>query len=641
MKKRIRFAFLFFVFICIGAIGQSKSDLTTLTLSPELLENSNMVIRSHDLTVDVKSINQMTINSKMVVTVLNKVGHGYVNTSVFYDNHTKVVKAEAQLYDATGNLIKKFRKGDFIDVSAVSGGTLYSDSRVKYIDFTPISYPYTMVFESELKTTSTANMPRWNPIPNYFVGLEKSSYTVNYPPELGVQTKEKNFKDLSIENNSSEGKVQYSGKKLFPILYESYAPPFDELRPYLMITLNNLNADGVRGSYQNWDDFGDWMRDQILAGKDEIDQATKDKVLALTADAKTDIEKAKIVYKYVQGKTRYISVQVGIGGIQPIAANQVDKVGYGDCKGLTNYTKALLDVVGVKSYYVHVEADSEDVISLEKDFASLEQGNHIILNIPINDQDIWLECTSQSKPFGYLGDFTDNRKVVVVTPEGGVVKTTSSYLNEENLQTTTAAIQLDSNGSLNAKVQRVSQGIQYNGRYRVANDPLKEQKKYYKSDVWSYNNNLEVNKIKIENNKDSVSLKEDVSIYIDGYAAITGNDYLFRVNVFNRNSYVPKRYRNRKLPLSIGRGYKDVDAYTFTVPEGYSIAMLPEEKVIQTKFGEYKVRFQKVDDNTFTYHKTLSIKAGEYPKEDYKLYRKFRKSVAKYENLRISLTKTP
>ena len=34
----------------------------------------------------------------------------------------------------------------------------------------------------------------------------------------------------------------------------------------------------------------------------------------------------------MQGKTHYISVQVGIGGNQPFLAAEVDKQNYGDCK---------------------------------------------------------------------------------------------------------------------------------------------------------------------------------------------------------------------------------------------------------------------------------------------------------------------
>ena len=135
------------------------------------------------------------------------------------------------------------------------------------------------------------------------------------------------------------------------------------------------------------------MHTALIKGRDIIDEATKLKVLDLVKDATSSLEKAKIVYQFMQNKTRYISVQVGIGGWEPIAADKVDKVGYGDCKGLTNYTKALLDVVGVTSYYTVVYAQEKR--DLDTNFASI-QGNHVILNIPRKKKDIWLECTSQT-----------------------------------------------------------------------------------------------------------------------------------------------------------------------------------------------------------------------------------------------------
>jgi transglutaminase-like putative cysteine protease len=641
MNKRIQSPLLFLFFLGYFAFGQSGSDFPVLTMPKELAENSNMVIRHHELQVEVESIDEMTVTHKTIVTVLNKVGHRYVNTFVHYDNHTKVNDASARIYDANGKEIKKFKKRDFTDVSAVDGSTLYSDSRVLYIDFTPVSYPYTMEFEYEYETSTTALIPRWNPIPGYYIGVEKSIYTVAYPTSLGLQKKEKNFAGYSIEDKSTEGEVSYIAKNLEPIEYESLSPSINSLRPYLMISLNNLTMDGVEGSYTNWNEFGQWMYDHILQGKDQVDVATQEKIKALTANAKTDIEKAKIVYKFMQDKTRYISVQVGIGGIQPIAANQVDKVGYGDCKGLTNYTKALLDVVGVKSYYVHVQADPDEVISFEKDFASLEQGNHVILNIPNGEEDLWLECTSQSKPFGYLGSFTDNRDVLVVTSEGGVIKKTPSYLNDQNLRTTIAKIQLDPNGNLTSEVDITSKGVRYDARYELETEPLSELKKFYKSAVWEYNNNLEIKSVAHKNDRDSIVFNEKVALDIANYATISDTDYLIKVNVFDRNTFVPKRYRDRKYGLKIERGYKDIDQYTFQIPEGYQIEALPPEKIIKNKFGEYMVNFKKVDDKTFTYQKSLLIKAGEYPKEDYKNYRKFRKSVAKYDNIRISLTKKP
>ncbi|MFY0630496.1 MAG: DUF3857 domain-containing protein [Flavobacteriaceae bacterium] len=638
--KKLPYQILLLVLLLVSIdIYAQDSKLIAFGIPQNLKENSNVVIRNHDIIVNVTSVDQMIVRERKVITVLNKLGNNYVDAGVGYDDNTKVTKLEAKIYNGLGKEIKKFSKKKFADVSAVDGGTLYSDSRVKYMEYTPITYPYTLVFECEYKTSSTGFIPNWSPVPNYHMSVENSSFSVNYPASLGITIKPKNFAGFVIKNESKEGRLKYVIENAEAIKYESSSPSLNYIRPKLLVSLNTFNTEGVRGEYSNWKEFGQWMKDKILVGKDQVDEATKTKILALTATATTDVEKAKIVYNFVQEKTRYISVQVGIGGIQPIAANQVDKVGYGDCKGLTNYTKALLDVVGVTSYYVHVEADRGDNVSFEKDFASLEQGNHVILNIPNNGDDVWLECTSQIMPFGFLGDFTDNRDVLVVTPEGGVIKRTPAYVNETNLQTTKATIQLDATGSVNATVDILSKGIQYDSKFSIESRSKEELKKYYKSSVWSYNNNLEVSSIHHENNEEAIEFQEKLKVTIQDYASLNQGEYLFRVNAFNRNGFVPKRYRNRKLPLKVTRGYKDVDEYTIKIPEGYMLDVVPKDIALDTKFGVYKVSFQKVDEKTLSYKKELLIKEGLYPKEDYKLYRKFRRSVAKYDNLRIALTK--
>ncbi len=623
MKERI-FVSIFLFFVCAANLSAQKDiDLSILTLPKELKEGANLVVRNKETVIDVKSVDQMTIKETYVVTVLNKIGHQRLLTAEGYDDHSRITSLEAKVYNAFGKEIKKFRKGDFIDVSAVDGFSLYTDYRIKYIEYTPVSYPYTMVFKYEKKTSSTANIPDWNPVSDYYKGIQRDTYIIKYPSELGLQKKEKNFDGFGIINSSKEGVLSYTATDIQPVKYETSAPSLDDIRPNLLVSLSNLTTDGVKASYKNWQEFGLWMHSSLLTGQDILDESTKQTVKEITANAKTDVEKAKIIYKFMQDRTRYISVQVGIGGIQPIAANQVDKVGYGDCKGLTNYTKALLDVVGVKSYYVHVEAGQNDIVDIENDFASLAQGNHVILNIPNGNEDIWLECTDQNIPFGYLGDFTDNRDVLVITPEGGLIKKTPSYTNDTNLQTTKATIQLDDNGGLSSVVTIKSKGIPYGYRFYLEREPMSELKKFYKTRLWAYNDNLEVKNAKVANDRDSILLTESVEVNIENYASINGSDYLLLVNPFDRNTYVPKRYRNRKLPLEIPRGYKDVNEYTYKIPAGYEINMLPPAKIIENKFGKYEVNFIKLDNQTFIYQKSLLIRKGEYPKEEYKAYRKF------------------
>jgi hypothetical protein len=608
-----------------------------MSVPPHLKENANAVFRDNSIEITIEAADRMLVKNTQVVTVLNKKGNVDARIVEAYDDDTKITKLSAKIYDAFGNEIKKYTKNKFIDISAVSGGTLYSDSRVKYIDYIPVAYPYTLVFESEYRTSSTGFIPRWIPNNGYYVGVEKSTYILNNPLKIKLRTKEKSFKGYPIENLSTGVNLHYVIKNQKALKPENLSSSYLEYMPHLMVASNEFALKKVTGRASNWKEFGEWMHRKLIQDRDILDVSTIEKIKSLVADITDPIEKAKIVYKFVQDKTRYISVQVGIGGWEPIAANQVDQVGYGDCKGLTNYTKALLDAVGVKSYFTLVYAQQKR--NIVKDFSSM-QGNHAILNIPNNGNDIWLECTSQTIPFGFLGDFTDDRDVLVITPEGGIIKRTPAYFNEDNLQTIDGSIQLYEDGSVKASLERVSHGIQYDQKSRYDSMSEEDLKKHYKTKDWSYNNNLEINSVALENDKDSVVFTEKMKTSITDYATINENDYLFRVNMFNRDTNVPKRYRDRTLPLKISRGYQDIDQYSYVIPKGYTFADLPEEKNITTKFGSYKVSFTKIDATTFIYKKSLLIKAGDYPKEDYKDYRKFRKSIARYENLRISLIKT-
>lgn len=628
-----------FYFVVL-TIHSQTTDYSSFTIPLELKENANAVVRNQNTEIEVISRDNMSIKVNRVITILNKMGNSKVGAYAHYDDNSKISKLSAKIYDASGNLIKKVNKGKFVDVSAVDGGSLYSDSRVTYLDYTPTSYPYTIHFNYELKTSSTGFLPNWNPLESYLIGVEKNTFLINLNGNK-ARIKEKNLNDFEVVKVINENKIYYEVNNLTAYKSESLSPSLKSFSPQTLIALNGFKTDGVNGYYTSWKEFGLWMNNSLLKGRNTLDGETKIKILELVKDIEDPIEKAKIVYKFMQDKTRYISVQVGIGGIQPISAQEVDNVGYGDCKGLTNYTKSLLDLVGVTSYYSHIEANTNEKVSFENDFASLEQGNHVILNLPNkNGEDIWLECTSQIAPFGFLGDFTDDRDALVITPEGGIIKHTTSYKNEQNLQKLKASVKLDDTGNLTGKVEIKSFGIQYDSKYVLDRYNAKEKEQYYLSNLWSYNNNLSINNLSINNDKEKISYLENIKFDIKEYATKSSDKLLLRVNVLNVNRNIPKRFRNRKMPLKINRGYKDVDEIEIELPDGVKVdGELFQDIKIENKFGAYKVSITKVTEHKLLYKRSLLIKEGLYPKEDYKKYRSFRKKVARNDNIRIAITK--
>ena len=64
----------------------------------------------------------------------------------------------------------------------------------------------------------------------------------------------------------------------------------------------------------------------IIAGTEKVKLT---KILENTQDT---IQKMKSLYQYMQERTRYVGIQLGIGGFQPFPAQTVFETGYGDCK---------------------------------------------------------------------------------------------------------------------------------------------------------------------------------------------------------------------------------------------------------------------------------------------------------------------
>lgn len=72
----------------------------------------------------------------------------------------------------------------------------------------------------------------------------------------------------------------------------------------------------------SWQNFGKFIV-SLYAGKDVLPEAVKAKVLDLTQGLKSDPEKVAALYKYMQQNSRYISIQLGMGGWQPLDATYV------------------------------------------------------------------------------------------------------------------------------------------------------------------------------------------------------------------------------------------------------------------------------------------------------------------------------
>lgn len=629
----MRKCFVLVLFFVVQNLFSQNLELSVFTIPDSLKENANAVVRNYNLTVDINSRRGYKVNETRVVTVLNELGLRHINAEEYYDKSTSVKEIEAVIYDAFGKEIKKFKKKDFKTIS-VTEGSVITDGRTYYMEYTPVQYPFTVVFQSEVISSNTAFLPKWMPISDYYLSVIKSSMIVRNHSGSKLRCKEKNFNENIVKSNAN-GLSTFSYLNAKAIKKEDLSPSISKLVPSVLFALNEFHLEGVDGVAEDWKAFGKWMYDNLLVGTDELSEETKLKIRELVGAEKDPLKKAKIIYDYVQKNTRYISIQLGIGGWKPMPAKDVARLGYGDCKALSNYTRVLLKEVGVPSLYTIVYGN-ENKWDLEEDFASL-QGNHVILGIPINGNIQWLECTSQIQPFGFQGSFTDNRNVLVIAPDKSEIVKTKSFGESENIQSTDVIISLDPEGNIQCDVEKRYTGLQYDKRFQLENLPKEELENFYRKQFGQLNS-MKFEAVKITNDKNTVHLTEKLVFKASNFVNLSALT-LCSLNPLNQFSSLPSKYKNRMHPFEISRGNKYVDNITFTLPEGYRIDALPDSVEFSTEFGTYKLNIERNADGGINLKRELTLHEGTFENKKYEEYRKFRENIAKNENLKVAIVK--
>jgi hypothetical protein len=629
MKSIPQTLFLYITFLS-SVNAQFFSDFS---LPKELKENANACIRLQNTEIIIKSRSSMTIKSKRVVTVFNEYGLRHMDASQYYDKSLKIVSIEAKILNSLGSEIKKFKKKDFRDQSIADGISIYTDNRILYLDYTPISYPFTLVFDCEIETSNTAFIPSWTPLENYFLSTENSKISISYPQDLGFKYNEENFEGFSIDKKEEPGFLSFEAKYLEALKNEEYAPSLRKFTPLVVFGLNKFHLEGVDGEAETWNTFGLWVYNNLLNGTDELSEETKAKIKAHVGTETDPLKITQKVFEYVQNKTRYVSIQMGIGGWKPMLANDVDKLGYGDCKALSNYTRALLNVVGVEAYYTIIYGDPNQR-DINPEFVSM-QGNHAVLCIPYQNDLKWMECTNQIIPFDFQANFTDDRKALLIKPDGGEIINTKVYSEKNNSQITIGNYSLNSEGKLTGNVLIKSKGTQYNRKYELERSSRDDLDKHYKN-YFSTINNLQWKNPAFENNKQEIEFTEKVDLEAENYASKSGQRLLFALNAFNQYTSIPKRYRTRNSPFEVARGFYDFDDIVIDLPNDFSIESIPEPIEFKEKFGHYKTEIE-LKDKKVIYKRSLTINKGFYSKYEYEEYRKFIEKIAKNDNAKLVL----
>lgn len=609
-----------------------------------LRENAHAVVRLADETLLVKSAGRTIGTIRRAVTIFDEAGADYGRTMVYYDQLNSVSYLRGAVYDADGRLLRVLKSSDIKDVSLSDGFSLASDGRGRTADLRQPVYPYTVEFEYEINSTNTLFYSTWRPQPTDQVAVQQAVFRVLTPTELPLRYQERALPaGTTVARTTQPGGLQayeWRVQNLAAVEDEPDGPPVSETTPVVFTAPSQFEVQGHLGTLTSWQMLGLWNY-QLNAGRDELPATVQAKIAALVQGETDERARVKKVYEWLQANTRYVSVQLGIGGWQTFPASSVAANGYGDCKALTNYCQALLKAAGITAHCALVRADEEDI---RTEFPS-QQFNHVVLCVPLlkaaKRDTVWLECTSQTNAFGYMSSFTGNRHALLVTPQGGHLVRTPRYGAPENRRERLADVYLDAQGSATASIRTRRTGLEQD-RYAALAGSLNaaDQKKVLAERLPLAS--FTISKLAyVANHQATVpALTETLGLTLPGWANVSGKRAFLTPNLLSRWNALPASAGERRTDIWLENPFSYADTVRIHVPAGFKPESLPAAVQLTTTFGTYSSQVQPLPDGTLLYIRRLLVPRTRFARTEYPAYQDFRRRISNADKAQIVLVKT-
>lgn len=560
----------------------------------------------------------------VVLQINERMGDHDAEINIVYSKGDKISIGDAWIEDMSGNIIRKLKNKDITDQSYISDMSLYEDDYTKFFELKHNVYPYRIVYSYKGIFSKYINVAGVN-CANKRLSVKNGKIVLETSLDRPIKWKQENADPPLID--TVDNIIKYTWN------YSYTASPRE--RNSLVSSLNAPSITaipltykyGIQGSTESWESFGNWIF-RLNKDRDKLTEAKQVKINNLISSTRNDIDKVKVLYKYLQDYTRYINVSINVGGLQTYPASYVCTNKYGDCKALTNYMLSMLKFVGIKSYYTLIRS-GDKVIEIDKAFPS-QAFDHVILTVPLANDTIYLECTSKNTPFGYMGTFTQGRKALLVDENNSHLINIPPLTVEKVLCSRNFKIDM---ATSDVKLKVEERGYDYERSLYLASEVNKNVvDKYIRNNILSGSYDLSDFKFIMED-RDSAKIVLNADCKIHNLYKEYGNNLVITSFPIEISSYESPDKRVSGIQLDYPEFYKDSAIYSFS---DKNLTKAPENIEITSKYGKYDVRYEIKDKQLFV-HKSILIYSGKYSVDEYADFYKFISAMKNNEIKKIYL----
>lgn len=395
----------------------------------------------------------------------------------------------------------------------------------------------------------------------------------------------------------------------------------------------------VEGRDNQWRALGEWVT-KLEADRPAPSPEITARTQELIAGAPDFYTKLSRITESIQKNIRYFVVIRGIGGLQANYARDIFRNGYGDCKDKTTLLISMLQVAGIKAYYMPVD-DRRGVVDPES--PSL-MGNHMItaIEIPADVHDPRLQAVATAKdgrrylifdptnertPVGNLPSYEQGSYGLLAAGDQSQVLALPVLPPDDNGTDRKGLFTLAADGTLTGTVDAShmgSEGAEWRTllKYSDATEQQRGMESYVAEDLPG----VTLNGFKfIQSPSFAKPLELHYQVTVPMYAHTAGTLLLVRPRVVGSDVQAFDD-KPRKLPIDLSATGKWHDSYDITLPAGYVVDETPDPVDMSTDFASYKSSIT-AKGNVLHYERDFVVKKVEIPAADAAEYRKLESAI--------------
>jgi hypothetical protein len=539
-------------------------------------------------------------------------------------------------YYRTGKNYKLLTKTG-IDRALTDDGIFFDDSRVRY---TNINFTQKGASEKvEIKKTFKDGKYLTRLFFNEDYPIKEQIFEFKVPEWVAIEFKSLNFKGHNIETTkNTKGSYTIYTFKLTDIpAYKSEYRRVGRANvdPHIVIQLKSFEIKGeaIKG-FDKVDDIYAWNNRLYKMAKND-NTTLKPLYSKITENKKTDEEKIKAVYYWVQDNIKYIAYENGYSGYTPATVQEVAIKKYGDCKGMANLLTELLKIGGYDARFTWIGTKA---LPYQQSLPALCVNNHAICALNFKGQTYYLDGTESYAPFGEDAFRIQGKEAMIANADKFEIKKVPAREAAQNVISTKADFTLTDN-TLKGKAKVLLTGNQRTGFHQSYQDLSNKAQKEYLNDYLTFGND----NLTSTNVKTSDLSNRDIAVTIDGDIDLSN-----AVNTISGDKYVgidffPKSLE-RLLPdekringYDIDDVLKFEDIYSLTVPTNKKFIDKPDDLILKEDKFEFKGVYS-IQGNKIILTKELLLKDNIISKEDFPKWTKFIEAIKEFNKYLLTVT---